>query len=399
MNKKVMSRAGRSKQRSRRPTVSRTARLIAAATALLLGAAACGTGSGSGGGDTPSGSSGGEGGDQKVVKAAWVYVGPKNDGGWTTAHDNGRLAVEEQFGDQVETDYVESVPEEPAAAARAIEGFARKGYDIIFTTSFGFMDPTLEIAKKYPDVLFEHCSGFKSAENMANYFGAMEEAKYLAGMAAGAATENGQLGKVNAFPIPEVIRLTNAFMLGARSVNPDATMKVVFTNSWFDPPKEKSAAESLLDAGADVLTQDVDSPATGQVAGAAGADWVGYNSDASQFAPQAWLTAPVWDWSGYYIDRVQAVIDGSWKSGSYYGDLSDGIVDLAPYGEGVDSKTKDLIAAMRKRIEADQFEVFQGPVRDQGGEVVVAEGESPPLEDLLSMDYFVEGIESRLPSS
>jgi basic membrane protein A len=325
-------------------------------------------------------------------------VGPRNDGGWTTAHDNGRLAVEKEFGDQVETDYVESVPEEPAAAARAIEGFARKGYDIIFTTSFGFMDPTLEVAEKHPDVLFEHCSGFKTAENMANYFGAMEEAKFLAGMAAGAATENGQLGKVNAFPIPEVIRLTNAFMIGARSVNPEATMKVVFTNSWFDPPKEKSAAESLLDAGADVLTQDVDSPATGQVAGAAGADWVGYNSDASKFAPEAWLTAPVWDWSGYYIDRVQAVIDGTWKSGSYYGDLSDGIVDLAPYGEAVDAKTKRQIASMRKKIESDQFEVFQGPVRDQNGEVIVPEGETPPLEDLLGMDYFVEGIVSKLPS-
>jgi basic membrane protein A len=299
----------------------------------------------------------------------------------------------------VETDFVESVPEEPAAAARAIEGFARKGYDIIFTTSFGFMDPTLEVAKKYPDIYFEHCSGFKTAENMATYFGAMEEAKYLAGMAAGAATENGHLGKVNAFPIPEVIRLTNAFMLGARSVRPDATMKVVFTNSWFDPPKEKSAAESLLDAGADVLTQDVDSPATGQVAGAAGAEWVGYNSDASEFAPKAWLTAPVWNWSGYYIDRIQAVMDGSWKSGSYYGDLSDGIVDLAPYGESVSPKTKATIADMRKKIESDQYDVFQGPVRSQSGEVVVQEGETPPLEDLLSMDYFVEGIESKLPSS
>ena len=380
------------------PRLNRAMRLVAAATALLLGATACGTGSSSGGGDSPGGSSQG-GGDSDVVRAAWVYVGPKNDGGWTTAHDNGRLAVEEEFGDQVETDYVESVPEEPAAAARAIEGFARKGYDIIFTTSFGFMDPTLEVAEKYPDVLFEHCSGFKTAENMANYFGAMEEAKYLAGMAAGAATENGQLGKVNAFPIPEVIRLTNAFILGARAVNPDATMKVVFTNSWFDPPKEKSAAESLLDAGADVLTQDVDSPATGQVAGAAGADWVGYNSDSSKFAPQAWLTAPVWDWSGYYIDRVQAVIDGTWKSGSYYGDLTDGIVDLAPYGPGVDSKTKSLIAAMRKKIESDQFDVFQGPVRDQNGEVIVPEGKTPPLEDLLGMDYYVEGIESKLPSS
>lgn len=376
--------------------MKRSLKLISVGVTLMLAAAACGTGSESSGEDSGGASAGGS---KDVVKAAWVYVGPRNDGGWTTAHDKGRLAVEKALGDKVETAYVESVPEEPAAATRAIESFARKGYDIIFTTSFGFMDPTLEVAKKYPDVKFEHCSGYKTADNMAAYFGAMEEAKFLAGMAAGAASKNGQLGVVNAFPIPEVIRLGNAFMLGAQAVNPDARMKVVFTNSWYDPPKEKSAAESLLDASSDVLTQDVDSPATGQVAGAAGAKWVGYNSDASEFAPDAWLTAPVWNWSDYYIERVKAVLDGTWESHNYYGTLADGIVGLAPYGKSVSQETRDMIAAKRQEIVNDEFDVFQGPLYDQSGKLIASQGETLKLDQLLSMDWFVKGIEGKLPAS
>ncbi|MDQ3751965.1 MAG: BMP family ABC transporter substrate-binding protein, partial [Actinomycetota bacterium] len=373
--------------------MKRSLKLISVGVALIVVAVACGTGSDSSGGDSES-----TGGASKdVVKAAWVYVGPRNDGGWTTAHDNGRLAVEKALGDKVETAYVENVPEEPAAATRAIEGFARKGFDIIFTTSFGFMDPTLEVAKKYPDVMFEHCSGFKTADNMSAYFGAMEEAKFLAGMAAGAATKNGEMGVFNAFPIPEVIRLGNAFLLGAQSVNPDAKMKAVYTNSWYDPPKEKSAAESLLDADSDVLTQDVDSPATGQVAGASGAKWVGYNSDASEFAPEAWLTAPVWDWSDYYIERVEAVLDGSWKSHSYYGSLADGIVELAPFGKSVSQETKNMIEAKRQEIVNDEFDVFQGPIYDQSGKLVARKGETLSLDELLSMDWYVQGIEGKLP--
>jgi basic membrane protein A len=371
-------------------------RLAACAALAAFVAAACGTGAdGDGGGGGGAVQGGGAGDD--VVRAAWVYVGPRDDGGWTTAHDNGRLAVEEEFGDQVETAFVESVPEEPAAAERAIEGFARKGFDIIFTTSFGFMDPTLKVAQKYPDVLFEHCSGFKTADNMANYFGAMEEAKYLAGMAAAAASKKDFMGSVLAFPIPEVVRLTNAFLLGAQDVNPDARMKVIFTNSWFDPQAEKSAAESLVDAGADLLSQDVDSPATGQVAEAAGLKWVGYNSDASEFAPKAWVTAPIWNWSGYYIDRIQAVIDGTWEPHSYYGHIGDDIVDLAPYGPSVTEDTKKMVEARRKEMIAGEFEPFQGPVRDQDGKVVIPAGESPSLDELLTMDYWVQGMEGERP--
>jgi basic membrane protein A and related proteins len=370
-------------------------KLGSAIVAALL--VACGTGGG--GESSDGGGSTGGGGEQDVVRAAWVYPSPRNDGGWSTAHDEARLAVEKEFGDQVETTFIESVSEEPAAATRAIEGLARKGYDIIFTASFGFMDPTLEVAKKYPDIYFEHCSGFKTAENMSNYFGAMEEAKYLAGIAAADHTKNGLMGKVVSFPIPEIVRLTNAFLLGAQSVDPDIRMKVLFTNSFFDPPAEKAAAESLIDAGADVLTQDVDSPATGQVAGPAGAKWVGYNSDASKFAPEAWITAPIWHWDVYYIDTIQSVLDGTWKSQSYYGDLSDGIVGLAPFGNTVKQSTIDKVEKAEQQIINDELEVFTGPIRNQAGEVVVPEGETPSLDELLSMDYFVQGMEGKLPSS
>jgi basic membrane protein A len=364
----------------------------AVAVALCMAASACGTG-------TDQGASGGGGGGdgQDVVKAAWVYVGPRNDGGWTTAHDKGRLAVEEKFGSKVETAFVENVPEEPAAAERAIESFARKGFDIIFTTSFGFMDPTVAVAEKYPDIYFEHCSGFKSAPNLANYFGAMEEAKYLAGIAAGMASKKDYMGSVLAFPIPEVVRLTNAFLLGAQEVNPKARMKVIFTNSWFDPQAEKSAAQSLIDAGADLLSQDVDSPATGQTAGAAGLKWVGYNSDASEFAPKAWVTAPIWDWSGYYIDRVQAVLDGTWETHSYYGHIGDGIVDLAPYGPSVTQEAKDRIAARRKEMISGEFQPFQGPIYDQDGKLQVRKGESLSLDELLSINWWVKGMEGERP--
>jgi basic membrane protein A and related proteins len=366
--------------------------LVGLAAAVVL--AACGTGTQEGGSGDGSGDAGA---GKDVVKAAWVYIGPRNDGGWTTAHDNGRLAVEEELGDQVQTAFVENIPEEPAAAERAIESFARKDFDIIFTTSFGYMDPTVEVAKRYPDVVFEHCSGFKTADNLANYFGAMEEAKYLAGMAAAASSKKDYMGSVLAFPIPEVVRLTNAFLLGAQEVDPGARMKVVFTNSWFDPQAEKSAAESLIDAGADLLSQDVDSPATGQVAQAAGARWVGYNSDSSEFAPQAWVTAPVWDWSGYYIERVRAVLDGTWESQSYYGHIGDGIVKLAPYGPGVSQETKEMIEAKQQAMIDGSFEPFQGPILDQDGKTAVAKGESLTLEELLSMNWWVKGMEGERP--
>ena len=363
-----------------------------AAIAALLGLLVVGCG---GGGDDGGNGAGGEGGEQ--VKVAWVLIGPPGDGGWNYQHDLGRQAVEKEFGDQVETTVVENVPESPGEATRVIRSLAQQGNDIIFTTSFGYMDPTLNVAQQFPNVKFEHCSGFKTAENMANYFGAMEEARYLSGIVAGRKTKENVIGYVAAFPIPEVVRGINSFTLGVRSVNPQAKVKVVWTSTWFDPSKERAAAESLLDAGADVLTQHQDSPATGQAAQARGVFWVGYDSDMRRFAPKAFLTAPVWDWGPYYIERVKAVLDDTWKSHSYYGDMADGLVKLAAPSDLVDDKTKDEVAQQEEAIKADELEVLAGPITDQGGTVRVAEGETMSLEDALAWDWFVEGVEGSIP--
>jgi basic membrane protein A len=360
---------------------------IAASLALV--------GAGCGGGGDDGGDGGGQGGEQ--VRAAWVLIGPPGDGGWNYQHDLGRKAVEEELGDQVETTVVENVPETPGEATRVIRSLAQQGHDIIFTTSFGYMDPTLNVAQQFPDVKFEHCSGFKSDKNMANYFGAMEEARYLSGMVAGRTTKKNVLGYVAAFPIPEVVRGINAFTMGVREVNPKARVKVVWTSTWFDPSKERAAAESLLDAGADVLAQHQDSPATGQAAQARGAFWVGYDSDMRRFAPKAFLTAPVWDWGPYYIERVKAVLDGTWETHTYYGDMADGLIKLASPSELVDDKTKTEVAEKEEAIKADEFEVLAGPIKDQSGKVRVAEGETMSLEDALAWDWFVEGVEGSIP--
>ena len=371
-----------------RAAPSRTlSRWSAPLVALLLVAAACG-------GDDDEGATtaaaGGEGGDDPV-KVAFVYVGPTGDAGWTKKHDEGRKMIEEELGDAVETTFVENVVE-GASSEQVFERLAREGNQVIFGTSFGYGDQMLAVAEKYPDVVFEHATGYQVAENMGTYFGAAEEARYLSGMAAGAMTETNQIGYVAAFPIPEVLRGINAFTLGAREVNPDAEVKVVWTSTWFDPAVEKEAAESVLNGGADVVAQHQDTPAAGEAAQAVGARWVGYNDDMSQFAPEAWLTAPTWDWGPYYVDTVQSVIDGTWESDQYYGDMADGLVNLAPVAEDVPEEVRTRIDEAKAQIIDGELSPFTGPVRDQDGEVRIAEGEVPPLEELLSMDYFVEGV-------
>ena len=238
------------------------------------------------------------------IKAAWIYVGPHNDGGWSQAHDAGRLYVQKQLGSKVITTYKENVPEGPQVA-QVIDSLVRDGNKIIFATSFGFGDAMFAAAKKYPDVKFEHATGYKTAKNFAEYFGAGEDAIYLSGMAAGAATKTGVIGYVVPFPIPEVIRHANAFALGAQATHPGAKVKLVWTKSWFDPAKEKKAAESLAAAGADVIGQNVDSPAAGQYAQSKGLPWVGYDSNAKKFAPTSWLTAAIYNWGPYYLKRVK----------------------------------------------------------------------------------------------
>lgn len=330
-------------------------------------------------------------GDCEVVKAAFVYVGPIGDAGWTKKHDDGRLELEEELGDCVETSYLESVPE-GAESEAVFERLARDGNDIIFATSFGYMDQVIAVAERYPDVKFEHATGFKTSDNVGTYFGAAEEARYLSGMAAGSVTESNQVGYVAAFPIPEVLRGINAFTLGVRAVNPDATVAVAWTSTWLDPVIEKEAAESLLNAGADVLSQHQDTPATGEAAAQAGGHWVGYNDDMSRFAPDAWLTAPAWDWGPFYIKVIEEVRDGTWEPDQFYGDMASGLVTLTPLSEAVPQETQDQIAAVQAEIIAGTFAPFDGPVNDQDGNEIVAEGDSPDLGSLLSIDYFVEGV-------
>jgi basic membrane protein A len=328
---------------------------------------------------------------QAAFKAAWIYVGPHNDGGWSQAHDEGRVAVQKALGSKVQTTYKENVPEGPQVS-QVIDSLVRDGNKIIFATSFGFQSAMKAAAAKYPDVKFEMATGTYTSKNMAEYFGAGEDAIYLSGMAAGAATKSGTIGYVVPFAIPEVIRHANAFALGAQAIKPNVKVKLVWTNSWFDPAKEKKAAQALHAAGADVIGQNVDSPAAGQFSESAGLPWVGYDSNAKKFAPKQWLTAAVYDWSGYYVKRVKAAMNGTWKTGFYYGSIKDGLVGLAPYGPKVSAATKAAIAKKKAQLVDGAFYEFAGPLKDQAGKVRVPAGKKMSVQDLYAMDWLVQGV-------
>ena len=324
-------------------------------------------------------------------KAAWVYVGPTTDHGWTQAHDDGRKVVEQQLGSAVQTTYKENVPEGPQVAT-VVEGLIADGNKIIFGTSFGFQDAMYQEAIKHPDVKFEQATGTKTATNMGEYFGAAEDADYLTGMALGAASKKGKIGFVAPFAIPEVLREINAITLGAQVTHPGATVQVVWTNTWFDLAKEKQAAQSLLSLGVDAIGQGQDSPATGDAAKAVGVKWTGYDSDQSSYAPDIWLTGTVYHWGPYYVKRVKAAMDGSWKTGSYYGSIGDGMIDIAPFGQSVTQATRDQIDAKKEALKSGTFYEFTGPLKDQTGAVKVAAGTKMTLEQILSMDWFVQGV-------
>ena len=329
------------------------------------------------------------------TKVAFIYVGPIGDAGWTWAHDQGRLDLEKNLN--VETAYQESVPENPADAERVIRDFAQKGYKIIVTTSFGYMDPTITVAKDFPDTTFIHVSGYKTAANVGTAFGKIEEPRYVSGLIAGKMTKSNKLGYVAAFPIPEVIRGINAFTLGVRKSNPAATVKVVWTNTWFDPAKERQAGEALLDGGADVIAQHQDTPAPQQAAEARGKYGVGYDADMSKFAPKAVLTSPIWHWGVYYTDLVKSVQNGTWKSDQYWGGWKEGLVDLAPIGAMVPDDVKTMAEgeiAKFKSGEETIFTIFTGPLKDNTGADKVPAGTALTADDLLSkMTWFVEGVE------
>lgn len=324
----------------------------------------------------------------KEMKVGFVYVSPIGDAGYSYAHDVGRQAVEAMDG--VTTSYVESVPEGPDSE-RVILNMARKGYDVIFATSFGYMDPMLKVAKQFPKVAFLHCSGFKMADNMSNYFGRIYQARYLSGIVAGSMTKSNVIGYAAAFPIPEVIRGINAFTLGAQSVNPDVTVRVVWTKTWYDPATEKEAAKSLLDVGADVIAQHQDSPGPQEAAQEKGVYSIGYNSDMSAFAPKSHMTAPVWNWGPYYTKVVEQVRNGTWKAESAWPGLKEGIVDLAPFGAMVPQNVQDKVNKEKADIIGGK-KIFTGPIKDQKGAVKIAGGVAATDKELLGMTWFVKGV-------
>lgn len=324
----------------------------------------------------------------KEMNVGFVYVSPIGDAGWSYAHDKGRLALDEMDG--VKTSFVEAVAEGPDSE-RVILNMARKGYDVIFATSFGYMDPMLKVAKQFPDTTFMHCSGFKMADNMGNYFGRMYQARYLSGMVAGAMTKSNIIGYAAAFPIPEVIRGINAFTLGAQAVNPDVSVRVVWTKTWYDPATEKEAAKSLLDVGADVIAQHQDSPGPQEAAEEKGVYSIGYNSDMSQFAPKSHLTAPIWNWGPFYVDTVKKVQSGTWKAESSWPGLAEGIIDLAPMSDMVPKDVQEKVMAKKEAIIGGE-QIFVGPIKDQKGMEKVAAGASMSDKDMLGMTWFVQGV-------
>jgi basic membrane protein A len=330
------------------------------------------------------------------LKVGFIGVGPIGDLGWTFQHDVGRQAMVKALGDKVDTTFVENVPE-GADAERAIEQLARTGHKLIFTTSFGFMDPTIKVAAKYPNAFFEHCTGFKRAANVSTYAARFYEGRYIQGQIAAKMSKTGVIGYIVSFPIPEVISGINSTMLGAQSINPNMKIKIVWVNSWFDPPKEADAAKALVDQGADILTQHTDSPAAMQIAEQRGIHAFGQSSDMIKFGPKAQLTADTDYWGNYYTERAQAVLDGKWKSEDTWGGLKAGMVVMSPYTNMPDD-VKKMAMETEAAIKAGTLHPFKCPVVDQDGKTIECKG-GTHLDDgqILSMNFYVKGIDDKVP--
>ncbi len=329
------------------------------------------------------------------LKACWVYVGPVGDFGYSYQHDLGRKAVEKELGDKVETVFLENVAEGPDAE-RAIERLARDGCKIIFTTSFGFMDPTIKVAAKYPDVKFEHATGYKKAGNVAIYNARFYEGRYVMGQIAAKMSKAGVAGYIVSFPIPEVVSGINAFMLGAQNVNPDFKVKIIWVNSWYDPGKEADAAKVLFGQGADIIVQHTDSTAPLQIAEEQGKQGFGQSSDMIKFAPKAQLTSNTDDWDPYYVARVKAMLDGTWASADTWGGMKDGMVVLSPFTNMPDD-VKKMAEETTAKIKSGEFHPFTGVITKQDGSTVGEAGKSLPDGELLGMNYYIKGIEDQLP--
>ena len=328
------------------------------------------------------------------TKVGFIYVGPIGDHGWSYQHDRSRLALEKSLG--VKTTFVESVPE-GADAERVITQLATAGNDVIFTTSFGYMNPTLKVAKKFPNIKFEHATGYKRSDNVSTYSARFYEGRAILGTIAGKMTKSNVIGYIASFPIPEVIRGIDALTLAARKVNPEVKVKVIWVNSWFDPGKEGDAAKTLIDQGADIITQHTDSPAPLQIAEKRGVYAFGQASDMKAFAPTKQLTAIIDNWDAYYISRVKAAMDGSWKSGDIWGGIKSGMVEMAPYGDAVPADVREMADKLKASIVDGSFHAFQGPIKNQEGEIVVKEGETMSDGDLAKLNWYVEGVEGSIP--
>lgn len=331
------------------------------------------------------------------IRAAFVYIGPVGDGGWSYQHDLGRLALEKALGDKVKTSYVENVAES-ADAERVIRKLAADKNDIIFTTSFGYMEPTLKVAKLFPKTRFEHATGFKSAPNMAAYEARFYEGAYLLGVIAGKMTKTNTLGFIGSFPIPEVVRNIDAYTLGARSVNPKIKTKVIWVDTWYDPGKERQAAETLIAQGADMLCQNTDSPAAVQVAEEKGVHAFGWDSDMSKYGPRAHLTANTENWGVYYIDEVKKLLDGSWTGGrvTRWG-IKEGLVVLSPLNPLVPKDVAALFEARKKDIVDGKLHPFAGPLKDNSGSVKLPAGKTLTEDELRAINWYVEGVDGSIP--
>jgi len=332
------------------------------------------------------------------LKVGFVYVSPIGDAGWTTQHNRAREQMQQALGDKVTTSFVEKVPE-GADAERVIRDLATQGHKLIFTTSFGFMNPTIKVAEEFPDVKFEHATGYKSAANVGTYNVRFYEGRYAAGVLAGKMTRSNTLGYVGAFPIPEVLQGINAFTLGARSVNPKAQVRVIWVNSWYDPGKERDAANALIGQGADIVTHHTDSSAAVAAAEEKGKMAIAYHSDMSRFGPKAQLAAVTHHWGDYYTRVAQSVLDGNWKPGNVWGGMKDGMIKLEAFNESVPKEIVEQVNARAAAIKAGEFHPFTGPIASNDGKEIAAKGVVLSDEQLGKMDFYVQGVVGKVPSA
>ena len=331
------------------------------------------------------------------TKVGFVFVGPIGDGGWTYEHNEGRLAVEEHFGDKVETVFQESVPE-GADAERVLTQMALGGADLIFTTSFGYMDPTINVAAKFPDVKFEHATGYKRADNVSTYSARFYEGRAIQGHIAGKMTESNIIGYIASYPIPEVIRGINSAYIHAKKVNPDVEFKIIWAFTWFDPAKEADAAKALIDQGADVILQHTDSTAPQAAAEeAGGVITFGQASDMGEYAPMPRVSSIIDNWAPYYIARTEAVIDGTWESVDTWDGISTGMVGIGEISDAVPADVKAEALALKDAIAAGEYHPFTGPLKKADGSDWLAEGEVADDGTLLGMSFYVEGIDAEIP--